>query len=135
MMSFEYRELTAQVFLGAGEGAPCGGASCQGKTVDDEACIQCQTTLHCGPGTCATNTCKDDYDESPCEVASCREGTHNDCIQCQTTIPPCGGQTDENCVPCQTTLCQENTKPPGKYEYREALGLLRQQLRDTLAAG
>jgi len=93
-MSFEYRELTTQVFAGAGEQLPCAG---------------CQTT-GCGGGT------KDD----------------------------CGNKSDEpDCVPCQTTGCDTNScrprgrdrEGPGEGEHRKALGLLREQLRDALAAG
>ena len=90
-MSFEYRELAAQVFFGAGDKSPCRGASCREETKD------------CGEKS---------------KIA--------------------------DCVPCQTTECQVKTIPPDhdhgrheheKGEHRKALGLLREQLRDALAAG
>ena len=90
-MSFEYRELTTKVFLGAGEG-----------------------------------------DKSPCQHASCRHDTKDDD----------GG--DDCCNSCSTTTkgCDTNScnMPKGDDEKGEGkgwktLGLLRQQLRDSLAAG
>jgi hypothetical protein len=95
-MSFEYRELTAQVLLNAGEEHEpyCRHASCRGETHD------------------------------------CHERTA-ECVVCDTTKP-------EDCVPCKTTMCQAAT-PPQKNdpegEYQKSMGFLRQQLRDTLAAG
>ncbi len=85
-MSFEYRELTTQVFLNA-----------------------------------------TDAEESPCRQVSCRQTDEDDdnCVICATTGKP-----------CQTGTCNED---PDEKDYEgeglKTLALLRQQLRDNLAAG
>jgi hypothetical protein len=54
-MSFEYRELTAQVFANAGEGdqPPCQGETCPNNTRKIQCCATCGTTTK----GCDTNTC------------------------------------------------------------------------------
>jgi hypothetical protein len=86
-------------------------------------------------------------DEAGCKHRTCRQHTQDvPCEVCSTTKPDeCGEKTcrhgtveDDDCEPCSTTKgpCDTNTCTEGSEDdYRKALGLLRQQLRDTLAAG
>ena len=58
-MSFEYRELTTQVFANAGEGdkPPCQNQTCQNQTCPNntrqiECCVTCGTTTKCDTNSC-----------------------------------------------------------------------------------
>src|SRR5262245_44820703 len=101
-MSFEYRELTTQVFLNAGKDKP--------------ECSPCNT--------CGTTTLDTQSD-------GCDEDDDLECSPCNT----CGTTTlDTDSVGCDKDD-DDPGRGKGKGGDRQALGLLRQQLRDTLAAG